>query len=560
MKKRASSVFSILLALIMIFSVVAPASSAFAATASGYITSASNTSSGVKINWKKDSGKTGYYIYRKFSYQSKWTKIKTIKGASTTTWTDTKAAVGSYYNYKVYSYKGSKTYTNTKTKTVCRISTPKITSISLSGDNIRIQSSEDANAGGYVIKYSKKSDFSDAKEITVYGKKLDKVVCDLSCSTKYYFKIRAFKTNKDVRYYSGYSSSKSYTTKGTYTRYTNKYENFVYAKATSSSAKTLLPYNSKLTMYQDVSVTTSGTWKKVKYNGVFYYIWLTPNDGKLTATKNNYIYTNDTNTPLQNEIINTAVDIFKNLDTEYDYNRKYSDGTMNPTTKKYPFDCSGLVRYVYHTVLQKYNKAYVLPTNALNMYNMKGANSVICNNGYPSEIKTQEVIAGTPTKPGKIDYSKLQPGDVIFFKMGFTKESVDHCGIYLGNKQFIHSVGTFNQVIITPLTEKKFVDGFICATRFLPNVASGDDIELINKDMCIGSDPNVWVYAYGNIDCKSDDNDKTRLHTGDTVTLLGICDNGVYSAARGYIEYTDGDGNTKRGFVFMDKVNLTEIE
>ena len=61
-KKR----ISVLVAtLVMMIVLCVGATTVLAATPAGAITSVSNTSSGVKISWKKDSSKSGYYIYRK---------------------------------------------------------------------------------------------------------------------------------------------------------------------------------------------------------------------------------------------------------------------------------------------------------------------------------------------------------------------------------------------------------------------------------------------------------------------------------------------------------------
>ena len=64
-------------------------------------TSHSVTSNSITLRWYEVSGATGYTVYRKTS-DSSWKRIKTLKGASTTSFTDN--VTGTYY-YKVYSYK-----------------------------------------------------------------------------------------------------------------------------------------------------------------------------------------------------------------------------------------------------------------------------------------------------------------------------------------------------------------------------------------------------------------------------------------------------------------------
>ncbi len=78
----------------------------------------SSTTSGIKLSWSKVTGAEGYMVYRKTGSGS-YTKIKTEKGVSNLSYTDTSAKKGKKYTYKVKAYK-SKTYSaysNTKTIT-----------------------------------------------------------------------------------------------------------------------------------------------------------------------------------------------------------------------------------------------------------------------------------------------------------------------------------------------------------------------------------------------------------------------------------------------------------
>ncbi len=68
----------------------------------------SSTISGIKLSWSKVTGAEGYIIYRKTGSGS-YTKIKTEKGVSNLSYTDSSAKNGKKYIYKVKAYK-SKTY------------------------------------------------------------------------------------------------------------------------------------------------------------------------------------------------------------------------------------------------------------------------------------------------------------------------------------------------------------------------------------------------------------------------------------------------------------------
>ncbi|MBQ8183505.1 MAG: leucine-rich repeat protein [Clostridia bacterium] len=68
--------------------------------------SATSTKSGVKLQWNKISGATGYIVYRKTGNGS-WTKIATVKGSGKTVYLDKSAKKGITYTYTVRAYYGS---------------------------------------------------------------------------------------------------------------------------------------------------------------------------------------------------------------------------------------------------------------------------------------------------------------------------------------------------------------------------------------------------------------------------------------------------------------------
>jgi len=69
------------------------------------LVSAKNTSSGIKVTWKKTSDTEGYYLYRKTGSGS-WKKIKTITSSSTVSYTDKNVKKGTTYKYTVRAYHG----------------------------------------------------------------------------------------------------------------------------------------------------------------------------------------------------------------------------------------------------------------------------------------------------------------------------------------------------------------------------------------------------------------------------------------------------------------------
>lgn len=70
------------------------------------LSSASSSKSGITFKWKKVSGATGYYVYRKTGSGS-YKKIATVKSGSTASYLDKTAKKGTTYTYTVRAYSGS---------------------------------------------------------------------------------------------------------------------------------------------------------------------------------------------------------------------------------------------------------------------------------------------------------------------------------------------------------------------------------------------------------------------------------------------------------------------
>jgi hypothetical protein len=96
-------------------------------------------------------------------------------------------------------------------------------------------------------------------------------------------------------------------------------------------------------------------------------------------------------------------------------------------------DCSGFVQYIY--------KGF-----KINM---------------PRSSSEQSEVGQTVTHA--LDYSKLLPGDILFFSRA--GHSVGHTGIYLGDGKMIHASSYRTGVIITDLREGNYDNRFVVAKR-----------------------------------------------------------------------------------------------
>ncbi len=524
----AKKLTTLLLAFVLVFSVSVTAN---AATTPGTISGVANYKSGIKVTWNTDSKKAGYIIYRRSGSSTTWKNVKKITSKTTSNWTDTSVTNGTKYVYKVCSYKGSTITKSTTAKTIYRLSTPTMTLEAPYAGAIKVTSNSNSAVSGYQIKYSASSSFSSAKTITVSDvKTLKKAIDGLSCGKKYYVKIRSFKTVSGTKYYSGYCASKALTTTSPQTTYTTNMSTTLYTKASTSSDTITIKYKTPVSMYGHYKICDNGVWEKVKYNSKIYYVWVKSGDTKFSKSAGSYNYKTSSTTTYQNAVIDKALEV-KDWPTEYAHGQ--SKGVKN-ANGKYGFDCSGLVSYITNTAMQKSCPAYYVSYDLKKLYE---TNSIL-NTGYSSELKAKTVCT-------KIDLSKMQAGDVIFFDLPSMSNrdglSYDHCGIYLGNNEFIHSANSASGggVTIMPL-EGDYSKGFLKVIRVLPQ-----SISPINESYYVNSASALPVYS------KMDKSStvKSNLSTETPITLKYISCEGKWA----YIGYDSG----KVGFVETAKISNT---
>ncbi len=183
--------------------------------ASTTVKSLTNKAKGITIKWKKAKGAGGYIIYRSKN-GGKYSRIKTISSGKTVSYTDKSATTnGAKYRYKIISYKkvGKTIYKSaySKTKTIYRISAPKIKELSNKPERkIAIKWTKNKRATGYQIQYATNSKFKKAKTVTVKkAGAVSKVIKKLKKNSTYRVRIRAYKTVSGKKYYSAWSSKKS---------------------------------------------------------------------------------------------------------------------------------------------------------------------------------------------------------------------------------------------------------------------------------------------------------------------------------------------------------------
>ncbi len=179
------------------------------------ITSVENRSGSVRVAWTAVDGADGYYVYRKDTQAGTWHFIGSTQ--KNLYFNDTDVEGGTVYYYAI------KSFMKVDGNTVASASGPAKNTIYLKNNFIsklsnqysgilKVAFSPSPNCTGYEIVYGTKADLSDGITVPVkMAAAADKSITDLKKGTKYYVKIRAYKTMGGYTFYSNWSAVKSLT-------------------------------------------------------------------------------------------------------------------------------------------------------------------------------------------------------------------------------------------------------------------------------------------------------------------------------------------------------------
>lgn len=172
------------------------------------VPSTSNASSGVKVTWKKITGASGYYVYRRTSSGS-WKKLAAVS-SKTLKYTDTKAGNGGNYLYTVVAYSGSYQSSSASGSRCIRMTSPTLSAPkNTASRKMTVKWKKNTKATGYQIQYSTSSSFKSYKSKTVTGKSnISKVITGLTKGKTYYVRVRSYKTYNGKKYFSTWSAKK----------------------------------------------------------------------------------------------------------------------------------------------------------------------------------------------------------------------------------------------------------------------------------------------------------------------------------------------------------------
>ncbi len=290
----------------------------------------------------------------------------------------------------------------------------------------------------------------------------------------------------------------------------------LHTAASNESDDFLIPYREQVTV-----TGRQGGWLKLEYQGKAYYYYNSTGEETLKESLPEPNFTG--NNEYQQAALSVAKKIYEQWDTAYGH--KASNGEKAPDGKYY-FDCSGFVSYVMDQAMQNEVPMYNLSANIETLYNTTG----ICNKGLKGEINAEVVCKGT------FDESKLQPGDVLFFNVktegGLSSKGYNHCSIYLGNGEMIHSSHSFSGKVRTMPVDSFYREGFVEAKRYLPEQVSPAN----KKHWAAASTTKIYVSE------DSDGKVLKQISLMDTVTVL-YTDNNNWA----YVKLSNG----KKGYTLI---------
>lgn len=159
----------------------------------------------IQVSWKKSSNAKKYEVYRSYSRQAGYKRIKTVTGTS---YTDKGASAGKTAYYKVVAVDGNRKSADSKTVSAYIVKAPAGLKASAKKKTVTVSFKKSDKASGYVIYRASKKNGKYAKVATLKsGKSVKKAFKKMKKGT-YYYKVRAYRTVDKKNVYSSYSAVK----------------------------------------------------------------------------------------------------------------------------------------------------------------------------------------------------------------------------------------------------------------------------------------------------------------------------------------------------------------
>ena len=420
--------------------------------------SAENTAQGVKVEWEPVTGAKHYCILKKSGDDALWA-IRDV--VDETTFVDDSLYSGGTYYYSVRCVDDDlTTYVSGKDENGLRIvflRQPELRTLHNVNNGVRLTFGFVSEADEYEIYRKSDGDFSliDTTDQTFYH---DTTV---ELGVTYTYTVRAVKHMTEEVAYSSYDKNglNIAVQDISYTAYVVKPFINLYTDYTDDVPAVTIPYMTELKYLETSKTFENGSWLKVKYQNENYYLWEPSGEEYIVDEQSTFEYASD------NEIVQRILDKSMDMYTwPIVYRRGDSTGIIDENGQ-YGFDCSGFICFVLESAMREYVPTYKLYAKVDALYQTE----VIYNKGIHGEFSANDIAIDS-----------LMPGDILFFNLEDEAEvdevsddiPATHCGIYLGNNEFIHCTH-YNWgptgVFIMPLTDS-YLETLTLIRRFTPEI------------------------------------------------------------------------------------------
>ncbi len=251
----------------------------------------------IKLSWNKIPEAKGYIIYRATSSGGTYSKVATVKNA--TSYTNTRVKTNKIYYYKVRAYRSTSSGNVYRTSNVVSakayLSKTSLTAKATSYNSIKLSWTKVPKATGYIIyratssggTYSKVATVKNATSYTNTRVKTNKT---------YYYKIRTYVATSSGNIYrtSNIVSSKAYLSKTSLTAKATSYNSIKlsWTKVPKATGYIIYRATSSGGTYSKVATvksSTSYTNTRVKTNKTYYYkirTYVATSSGNIYRTSN----------------------------------------------------------------------------------------------------------------------------------------------------------------------------------------------------------------------------------------------------------------------------------
>lgn len=248
------------------------------------------------------------------------------------------------------------------------------------------------------------------------------------------------------------TNSQEYTEKTMYIN--DSYVNLRKEASTSSDVIMVVELNTKLTV-----IGESGDWYQVKTSsGNAYVSKKLLSERKTTTSRSGEVRTDNSNTTTEKNTTTTTNSTVTETNNETKTSVTSSSSVKGTEVVNYAkqflgvpyvyggasksgFDCSGFTMYVYKNF------------------------GISMRHGAQAQAKLGTVVNADKSSASSLKQN-LQPGDLVFFLDYETMDEIGHCGIYIGDGNFIHaSSGSGYCVKINSLLPGEYYNTRYCAAR-----------------------------------------------------------------------------------------------